>query len=190
MIIADAGYKTLAIAHRLLEDGIEPLFPYKQPMTKEGFFRKHEYVYDEYNDCYICPENQILSYSTTNRDGYREYKSCAAVCEGCPHLSQCTLSRNHVKVVTRHVWEGYMERAEEIRHTLGNKEIYARRKETIEQIFGTAIENHGFRYTQYRGKVRMEMKASLTFACMNLKKLAKIMARYHGYNPRFSLIPV
>jgi len=23
---------------------------------------------------YICPENQILSCSTTNRDGYREYK--------------------------------------------------------------------------------------------------------------------
>ena len=44
-------------------------------MTKEGYFRKHEYVYDEYYDCYLCPENQVLSYSTTNRDGYREYKS-------------------------------------------------------------------------------------------------------------------
>ena len=188
MIIADAGYKTPAIAHRLLEDGIEPLFPYKRPMTKEGFFRKQEYVYDEYNDCYICPENQILSYSTTNRDGYREYKSCGYVCEKCPYLSQCTLSRNHVKVVTRHVWEGYMEKAEEIRHTLGNKEIYARRKETIERIFGTAKEHHGFRYTQYRGKARMEMKASLTFVCMNLKKLARIIARHPGYAPCFSFM--
>ena len=24
-------------------------------MTKDGFFRKSEYVYDEYNDAYICP---------------------------------------------------------------------------------------------------------------------------------------
>ena len=76
MIVADAGYRTPAIAHELLEDGIEPLFPYKRPMTKQGFFKKYEYVYDEYYDCYICPGNQILSYSTTNRDGYKEYKSC------------------------------------------------------------------------------------------------------------------
>ena len=53
MIIADAGYRTPAIARRLLLDGIEPLFPYKPPMTKEGYFRKHDYVYDEYYDCYI-----------------------------------------------------------------------------------------------------------------------------------------
>ena len=28
-----------------------------------------------YDDCVICPEYQALNYSTTNRDGYREYKS-------------------------------------------------------------------------------------------------------------------
>lgn len=64
-----------------------------------------------------------------------------------------------------------------IRHTLGNKRIYDLRKETIERIFGTAKEQHGFRYTQYIGKARMEMKAGLTFACMNLKKLVRILAK-------------
>ena len=80
-------------------------------------------------------------------------------------------------MVTRHVWEEYMEKAEDIRHTLGNKQIYDLRKETIERIFGTAKEQHGFRYTQYIGKARMEMKTGLTFACMNLKKLARILAQ-------------
>ncbi len=70
-----------------------------------------------------------------------------------------------------------METVEDIRHTSGNKEIYARRKETIERIFGTAKEQHGSRYTQYVGKARMEMKAGLTFACMDLKKLARILAK-------------
>lgn len=175
MMIMDAGYKTPAIAHLLLEDGIQPLFPYKRPMTKEGFFKKYEYAYDEYYDCYVCPGNQILKYSTTNRDGYREYKSCGLFCSSCPYLHQCTESKDHVKVITRHVWEEYMEKAEDIRHTIGNKEIYQQRKETIERLFGTAKEQHGFRYTQYIGKARMEMKAGLTFACMNLKKLARIL---------------
>ena len=93
-LIMDSGYRTPAIAKLLIDDGIQPLFPYKRPMTKTGFFRKRDYVYDEYYDCYICPNNTILSYSTTNREGYREYKSCGAVCENCPYLESCTQSRD------------------------------------------------------------------------------------------------
>lgn len=176
-IIMDAGYKTPAIAKLLLDDGIDPVFPYKRPMTKDGFFRKHEYVYDEYHDCYICPENKVLSYSTTNRDGYREYKSRSYQCANCPSLEKCTLSREHVKVVTRHVWEGYLETCEDIRHTIGMRDLYQKRKETIERLFGTAKEAHGFRYTHMRGKAKMRMKVGMTYACINLKKLVKMMQR-------------
>ena len=84
-------------------------------------------------------------------------------------------------MITRHIWEPYMEEAEDIRHTLGMKELYDQRKETIEMIFGAAKEYHGFRYTNMIGKARMTMKAALTFTCMNLKKLAKIL----GGNPSF-----
>ena len=176
-IIMDAGYKTPAIAKLLLDDGIDPVFPYKRPMTKDGFFRKHEYVYDEYHDCYICPENKVLSYSTTNRDGYREYKSRSYQCANCPSLEKCTLSREHVKVVTRHVWEDYLEACEDIRYTIGMRDLYQKRKETIERLFGTAKEAHGFRYTHMRGKAKMRMKVGMTYACINLKKLVKMMQR-------------
>lgn len=71
-----------------------------------------------------------------------------------------------------------MEMCEDIRHTIGMKDLYAQRKETIERIFGSAKENHGFRYTQMYGKARMEMKVGLTYACMNLKKLAKMKAKW------------
>ena len=188
MVVADAGYKTPAIAHQLLEDGIQPLFPYTRPKTKEDFFGKHEFAYDEYYDCYICPGAHILPYSTTNRSGYKEYKSCGEHCAECQYLSKCTESKDHIKLITRHVWEEYMEVAEDIRHTIGNRQIYQLRKETIERIFGTAKEQHGFRYTQYVGKARMEMKAGLTFACMNLKKLAKILEKRGWNTARFLLI--
>lgn len=183
-LVADAGYKTPAIAKLLIDTGIKPLLPYKRPMTKEGYFCKYEYVYDEYYDCYICPSNQVLKYSTTNREGYREYKSWGMVCESCPHLSQCNGSKDHVKVVTRHIWEPYLEQCEDIRHTTGMKELYAQRKERIERLFGTAKESYGFRYTQMIGKARMELKAGLTFACMNLKKLAK-MKQLYGLDETF-----
>ena len=82
------------------------------------------------------------------------------------------------KVIERHLWEEFREYADEIRHTMEWKEIYPQRKETIERVFASAKENHGFRYTQMYGKARMEMKVGLTFACMNLKKLAKIKAKW------------
>ncbi len=71
-----------------------------------------------------------------------------------------------------------MEICEDIHQTLGMKDLYAKRKETIERLFGSAKEKHGFRYTGMYGKARMEMKVGLTFAYMNLKKLAKIKAKW------------
>ena len=191
VVVGDSAYKTPAIAHLLKGKGMKLLSTYTRPKTKEGFFPKYEYVYDEYYDCVICPNNQILNYSTTNRDGYREYKSCGATCASCPYLAQCTNSKDHVKTVTRHVWADELEEAEENRYTYGIREYYKLRKETIERDFALAKELHGFRYTQEYGKARMEWKAALTFACMNLKKLAKKRwkeAKERRFSPAFQTL--
>ncbi|MBM7856118.1 hypothetical protein JOC37_002548 [Desulfohalotomaculum tongense] len=71
-VVVDAGYKTPGICREIVEAGKMPVMPYKRPMTKAGYFKKHDFVYDEYYDCYLCPNNQVLKYSTTNRGGYRE----------------------------------------------------------------------------------------------------------------------
>ena len=131
-LILDAGYKTPAIAKLLLDANLTPVFPYKGQAGKKGFMKKNQYVYDEYHDCYICPGNQILTYCTTNREGYREYKSNGNICANCPRLSECTKSKNHEKVIMQHVWNDYMEICEDIRYTTGMKELYNKRKETIE----------------------------------------------------------
>lgn len=168
-IVVDAGYKTPWICKQVFDDGRILVTPYKRPMTKEGFFKKHEYVYDEYYDCIICPNNQILSYSTTNRDGYREYKSDPKVCIGCPMKSKCTESKNSQKVVTRHVWEEYIEKAEDVRHSPQGKELYSLRSQTIERVFADAKEKHFMRYNHLRGLAKLKMQVTLIFACMNLK---------------------
>lgn len=103
-IIADSGYKTQAIAHYLLERNIIPVFPYTRPKGVKGNLRPSNFVYDASYDHYVCPENQVLHYSTTTREGYREYKSNPKVCVSCPLLSICTQSKNFQKVVTRHIW--------------------------------------------------------------------------------------
>ncbi|QPQ37161.1 IS1182 family transposase [Lysinibacillus sp. JNUCC-52] len=171
-IAADAAYKTPAITNFLLENQMLPVLPYTRPKTKDGFFRKHEYVYDEYYNCYLCPQGQVLKYTTTTKEGYRQYKSNPTICANCPLLSQCTESRNHQKLIQRHIWETYMEEAEHLRHSYDIKQIYAKRKETIERVFADAKEKHGMRWTTLRGLKKLSMQAMITFAAMNLKKLA------------------
>lgn len=178
-IVADAGYKVPYLAKLIIDSGRIPVFPYKRPMGKEGFFRPNDYIYDEYYDCILCPENHVLSYSTTNRDGYREYKSKPYICENCPSGKQCTHSRSCQKVVTRHIWEDYMELVEDYRHIPEYKELYTHRKETIERVFADAKEKQGMRYTPYRGLAQVTKWVRLKFAALNLKKLAIHLRKGH-----------
>ena len=85
VVTMDAGYKTPWICKRIIEDQRIPSLPYKRPMTKKGNHDWWKYVYDEYYDCVICPEYHALNYSTTNRNGYREYKSDPNVCRTVRH---------------------------------------------------------------------------------------------------------
>lgn len=169
---ADAGYVTPFIARLLLESKIRPVLPYRRPQTKKGFFRKYEYVYDEYHDMYICPQLKELRYTTTDRDGYKHYKSDPQKCKGCPDLNRCTHSKNHQKDLTRHVWAHYVEEANHLRHTSRNKELYALRSQTIERVFGDAKVKHGMRDIKYRGLGKVRDHSMLLFACMNMKKIA------------------
>jgi transposase len=94
-VAVDAGYKTPWISKQILDDDRIPVMPYKRPMGKEGFYRPYEYVYDEYYNCVICPENKVLKYSTTDRDGYRIFKSNPEDCKNCPNRDKCTTAKNN-----------------------------------------------------------------------------------------------
>ena len=56
-VAVDAGYKTPWICKEVRSEGHNLSTAYKCPMSKKGFFRSYEYVYYEYYDCVICPNN-------------------------------------------------------------------------------------------------------------------------------------
>lgn len=171
-IVADAGYKTPWICKQVLDDGRLPVLPYKRPLTPPGYFPPYDYVYDEYYDCVLCPQNRVLAYATTNREGRREFKSNPHDCRACPVREQCTRSKTAQKTVQRHLWEAYIDRSEDIRHSDAGKALYPLRSETIERVFADAKEKHAMRYTYYRGLDQVTKWVKLKFAAMNLKKLA------------------
>ena len=172
-VVADSAYKTPHICKKIFDDGRVLSTAYKRPMTKDNGHEWWKYVYDEYYDCIICPEYQTLNYRTTNRDGYREYKSNPEICRNCPTRHLCTESKECEKTVTKHIWSDYIELAEDIRHTEKYANLYKLRKEKIERVFADAKEKHAMRYTPYKGLAQVSNWVRLKFATMNLKKLAK-----------------
>ncbi len=168
----DAGYKTPWIAKKVLEDGQIPILPYTRKNTKKNGFKPWEYEYDAEKDRYICPEGKVLRHTTTDRDGKRTYRSTPSICRNCPSREACGANEKGQKILTRHIWQEHLDLVEALRKTDRGKELYAKRKETIERVFADAKEKHAMRYTQHRGLARVTTWVRLKFAAMNLKKVA------------------
>ena len=62
---------------------------------------------------------------------------------------------------------------DEIRHTPEWKEIYPRRKESIERVFADCKEHHTLRYTRLRGLQKNQHQSLMIFACYNLKRMSR-----------------
>ena len=173
----DAGYYTAAICKGLGERGIYGVMPYVRPGGKAGMLRKSDFVYDEHFDCYLCPQDEVLSYRSTGRDGHRQYRSDPKKCRACPLLSKCTKSRHHTKVISRHIWEHHKEEVVSHRYERRGKRIYERRKETVERSFADSKQLHGHRYARLRGRHKVTEQCLLSAAVQNMKRIAQIEAR-------------
>jgi transposase len=173
----DAGYAAAAITQGLEERNIYGVIGYRRPTHRDDHFYKREYRYDEKLDVYICPNGQLLSYRTTNREGYRQYHSDPEQCRNCPVRNKCTQSANTTKVVTRHVWEASRERIDEHRLSRVGKRIYKRRKETVERSFADGKQLHGHRYARMRGLVKVQQQCLLAATAQNIKKIALLFSK-------------
>lgn len=122
----DAGYFTAAVCHLTQEMGIALVPGYRRPNKGPNDYQKKHFRYNPERDIYVCPAESELIYRTTDRNGYRHYRSDAKVCAVCPSRNRCTQSRKMQKTVTRHVWEGAKERANVLRLTTWGKKVYAR----------------------------------------------------------------
>ena len=173
-VCLDSGYNTPAICKKIKDTNKEALMPYSRPKGNKDkeMFSKKEYEYNKAYDCYVCPTGEIIELKTVDKQGYKIYKSNKKSCANCPYLNKCTKSKNHEKVITRHIWQDHKDEVNEKRYEEIFKKEYPKRKQTVEKIFGDCKEHHCLRYTRVRGLEKNSNQALLIFACHNLKKMA------------------
>lgn len=123
-VVADSAYKTPHICKKVFQDKRILSTAYKRTQTMKGGHEWWKYVYDEFYDCVICPKYQVLKYRTTNRDGYREYKSNPGLCANCPTRKKCTHSKDYIKTVKHHIWKKYEALTDDVRYTPEYSDLY------------------------------------------------------------------
>lgn len=174
----DAGYATAGIAKGLEDRAILGVTGYRNPTPpKPGMMRKSKFVYERPADAYRCPQGQLLAYATTERTGYRHYKSDPAVCQSRPLLASCTSNAKAQRTITRHVWADAREQVDSHRLTPWGKAIYKRRKETVERSFADAKQLFGHRYARFRSLWRVKVQCLLAATAQNIKKIALGLTR-------------
>lgn len=182
----DAGYFTATICHELEQRQMLPVMGYRRPHRTKNAIKKKHFSYDKETDRYLCPMGQELVYKTTTRQAYREYHSNPQTCKTCPLRDDCTRSKNHKRVITRHLFEKSVENANALRLTAWGKKVYRRRAETVERSFADAKQHHGHRYARFRGLLKVQIQCWLAAAAQNIKKIALLEAylRKIGLNTR------
>lgn len=80
-----------------------------------------------------------------------------------------------MKIVARHVWQHYKEAVDANRLSAKGRELYKRRKETVERSFADAKEFHGHRYARFRGLAKIRAQALLAAACQNMEKTVRLL---------------
>jgi transposase len=169
----DAGYATAGIAKGLEDRAIRGVTGYRRPRPpKPGMMAPSSFIHEPAADGYRCPQGQVLTYATTDRNGYRHYKSDPAICRDCPLLASCTTNAKAQRTIIRHVWADAKERTDANRLTAWGRAVYRRRKETVERSFADAKQLHGHRYARFRSLIRVACQCLIAAAAQNIKKIA------------------
>lgn len=176
---ADAGYFNNNVLLGLKERNLKPIICPTKFQKKPGKDSKYWFSYDLIEDVYICREGYLLEYKTTKRDGYSEYLSDEETCRNCPKKTQCLLGANTIRTIRRHVNDEYKDEARAALKEEKGKNLYDRRKETVERVFADAKELHGFRYAHFRGQEKVQTEAYLVAIAQNIKKMAIVLDAKH-----------
>lgn len=182
VICADAGYATGVIAHFVQEAKAKLLTPYVAPKGIRTTFGKKEFAYIDDIDEYLCPNRKSLIPWNIDKAGNVQYRIHVSECGNCPFKLKC-LKGYAIKTVTRSIYEDCKMLVRDYRLSPEGIEIYKKRKETIERVFADGKEKHGLRFTRFIGKKKNRDYRSLLYACLNIKKLANLIAKWATPKP-------
>ena len=187
-LIGDTAYGTAEFLGWMVnEKGIEPHVPvWDKGKRSDGSFSRADFIFDEDNDHYICPNGKQLKRFRRNfkvpRTGVTKsneikYRASKMDCASCPLKERCCPNAELRKVV-RSVHESARDVARAIRQTPDYRRTRRQRKQ-VEMLFAHMKRILKMDRLRLRGMSGARDEFLLTATAQNLRR----MANYLGTDP-------
>jgi hypothetical protein len=183
--LADKGYYSSGDIAACEASGVTCLVAKKKAGgdIKEKEFAHEGFTYDREKDAYACPCGKEMGYKgTTEKNGgknYRRYVNYEA-CRNCARRAECT------KCDYREIWrlphQDVLDTVDE--RTRNNKELYRKRQEIVEHVFGTVKAVWGYKQFLCLTKPKVTAETALAYLAYNMRRMVNIF-KEAGVQPVF-----
>jgi hypothetical protein len=176
---ADSGYSNIEEINKIESEDRSVIVPsQKQASDKPpGPFDKSQFIYDQDEDCYYCPQGQRLIFRRfqDKKHQKRDYRiERPDICRTCCHFGVCTKSKAG-RTIVRHKLEELRQKVEQRYEQVDMRQIYERRKARAEHPFGYIKKVLGFRQFSLRGRSGAQAEASILATCFNLTRMIRLL---------------
>ena len=183
-LIGDTAYGTAEFLGWVVDEaGIEPHVPvWDRGNEKVDRFGRSDFVFDEEQDLYTCPNGKELrrfwrTYkkprSGITQKGEIKYRSRATDCAACPMKAQCCPNTD-IRKITRSVHES----ARDIARAIGKTPAYRRtrrQRKQVEMLFAHMKRILKVDRLRLRGMSGAQDEFLLTATAQNLRRMAKVL---------------
>jgi transposase len=184
-MIGDSGYGSEENFKELEEAGVESYLKYSgynaEIKNKLHPFSKDKFNYDPDQDNYTCPKGTILNLESVKDQHKKEIKIYRAKgCSFCTAQTVCCYSPRSRSIQRSEELERLKGTTKDNLNSELGKELYKRRGNEVESIFG--IMKHVKKYcrVRLRGLKKAETDLGLMLVSMNFTKIAIDMAKPAG----------
>ena len=184
-VLVDKGYHNGRELHTCKQNNITTIVavPEQGKSNENGTQPEYlvsKFIYNKEQNTYTCPQGQTLTTTgrwhkktgRTEESGYRFQKYRTSACKTCPVKDRCT-SRKGGREIDR---SEYAEAVEENHQRYkANAQLYRKRQEINEHIFGTIKRKWGYSYTDLIGLEKVNGEHSLIMLVYNIKRSINIL---------------
>lgn len=137
------------------------------------------FIYNKEADTYTCPQGETLTTTgtwhkkTRERDSHQFKKYRTPACKTCPVKSLCTARADGGREIDRSEFaDAVYENSTRYKN---NKELYRKRQEINEHIFGTIKRQWGYNHTNLKGLEKVNGEMALIMTVYNIKRTINIL---------------
>jgi transposase len=193
-MLADAGYCSIVDLQECQQRNIDLLAPFqanskteskKKQKNATAQIPREEFVWDEAENCYHCPQGHRLDYfSRTHKQRHSDhqlweyrYRCDPAHCSACPLAAKCLLPDSASRNIKR--LEG-QELMDAHRQKMAQPEVqacYRLRGETVERAFADLKGNRQLTRFHGRGLSRVRAETGLMVVAYNILRLDRLQTK-------------